>query len=106
MPTNMADVVKMAAAKAAVFSFSKVVYEDMVYVYLCVYINRYIYIHNHEIEDKYEDNIIHTHIYIYMNATVNIDIDINMNTTVNIDTNMNMNTIINVDFNIYKNEYA
>ena len=45
MPTNMADVVKMAAAKAAVFSFSKVVYEDMVYVYLCVYINRYIYIY-------------------------------------------------------------
>ena len=26
------------------FSFSKVVYEDMVYVYLCVYINIYIYI--------------------------------------------------------------
>ena len=38
MPTNMADVVKMAAAKAAVFSFSKVVYEDMVYVYLYIYI--------------------------------------------------------------------
>jgi hypothetical protein len=48
------------------FSFSKVVYEDMVYVYLCVYINIYIYTYNHENEDKYEDNITHTHTYIYI----------------------------------------